>query len=179
MKLKKNIFRTAAVLLTVIAGFFLFFNDDSRGIASAAPAAGAFIQASNFKVEIDGVQVSGISKISGLQSESEVIEYKDGEDKVIKHRPGRTKYSNLVITREMSAGENTFRKWRQLVIDGSTERKSGSIVYLDKAGKEISRYTYHEAWPCRYTIFNSDDGKLMEEVELVLDKGWDGSIKGN
>ena len=53
----------------------------------------------NFKVEIEGVTQGAFKNVEGLDSETEVVEFQDGEDIVLRKRPGRTKYSNLTLKR--------------------------------------------------------------------------------
>ena len=51
----------------------------------------------NFRVEIEGITVAAFRNVEGLESETEVIEYQDGDDIYLRKRPGRTKYSNIVL----------------------------------------------------------------------------------
>ena len=53
----------------------------------------------NFSVEIENVTVGRFKSVDGLDSETEVIEYQDGDDMILRKRPGRTKYSNVVLKR--------------------------------------------------------------------------------
>src|SRR3989338_11346094 len=53
----------------------------------------------NFKVEIDGLPMSGVLSIDGIKVETEVIEYQDCDDMTRHKRPGRTNYSNITLKR--------------------------------------------------------------------------------
>ena len=53
----------------------------------------------NFSVEIENVTVGRFKSVDGLDSETEVIEYQDGDDLILRKRPGRTKYSNVILKR--------------------------------------------------------------------------------
>ena len=129
------------------------------------------IGAYNFKVEIEGVTTGAFKAVDGLDSETEVIEYQDGEDLTLRKRPGRTKYSNIVLKRGYVNNDELW-KWRKQVIEGKVERKSGSIILLDDAGMEVMRYNFFEAWPCKWKGF-SLDGKgsdvNVEEIELAVE----------
>src|SRR5438552_2038985 len=57
---------------------------------------------SNFKIEIDGILVSGFTDVSGTEAQTDVVEYKDGEDGITHKRPGQPKYGNITLTREFS-----------------------------------------------------------------------------
>jgi len=133
----------------------------------------------NFKVEIDGVTVAAFKGVDGLDSETEVVEYQDGDDLKLRKRPGRTKYSNIVLKRGYVSTEELWF-WRKHVMDGKVQRKSGSIVLCNDNGAEVMRYNFFEAWPCKWKGF-SLDGKgadvVVEEIELAVE--WIERIAGS
>jgi phage tail-like protein len=126
----------------------------------------------NFKVEIEGVTVGAFKNVEGLDSETEVIEYQDGDDIIARKRPGRTKYSNVTLKRGYINTDELW-KWRKKVIEGKVERKSGSVILCADDGSEICRYNFFEAWPSKWKGFTLD-GKggdvTVEEVELAVEK---------
>ncbi|MCX8208003.1 MAG: phage tail protein [Methanothrix sp.] len=126
----------------------------------------------NFKVEIEGVTQGAFRNVEGLDSETEVIEFQDGDDIILRKRPGRTKYSNIVLKRGYVASDELWQ-WRKKVIEGKVERKSGSIILCADDGSEITRYNFFEAWPCKWKGFTLD-GKgndvTVEELELAVEK---------
>ena len=64
-------------------------------------------------------------------------------------------------------------KWRQTVIDGQTQRKSGSIVLLDESGAEKLRWNFSNAWPSRWTgpSFNATDTAVaVETLEITIEE---------
>jgi phage tail-like protein len=126
----------------------------------------------NFKVEIEGVTVGAFRNVEGLDSETEVVEYQDGDDIILRKRPGRTKYTNLTFKRGYVNTDELWQ-WRKKVIEGKVERKSGSVILCADDGSEIMRYNFFEAWPCKWKGF-SLDGKgndvTVEEVEMAVEK---------
>lgn len=127
----------------------------------------------NFVVEIEGVTVGRFKAVEGLDSETEVIEYQDGDDLTLRKRPGRTKYSNVTLKRGyMDEGQDELWIWRKKVIEGKVERKSGSVILQNDHGKNIVRYNFFEAWPCKWKGWDLD-GKgtdvVTEEVELAVE----------
>jgi phage tail-like protein len=126
----------------------------------------------NFKVEIEGVTVGAFRNVEGLDSETEIIEFQDGDDIVLRKRPGRTKYSNVTLKRGYINTDELWM-WRKKVIDGVVERKSGSIILCSDDGGEVMRYNFYEGWPCKWKGF-SLDGKgtdvNVEEIELAVEK---------
>jgi phage tail-like protein len=126
----------------------------------------------NFKVEVEGVTVGAFRNVEGLDSETEVVEYQDGDDIILRKRPGRTKYSNLTFKRGYVNTDELWQ-WRKKVIEGKVERKSGSVILCADDGTEVMRYNFFEAWPCKWKGF-SLDGKgndvTVEEVEMAVEK---------
>jgi phage tail-like protein len=126
----------------------------------------------NFKVEIEGVTVGAFRNVEGLDSETEIVEFQDGDDITLRKRPGRTKYSNIVLKRGYINTDELW-VWRKKVIDGVVERKSGSVILCGDDGGEVMRYNFYEGWPCKWKGF-SLDGKgtdvNIEELELAVEK---------
>jgi phage tail-like protein len=126
----------------------------------------------NFKVEIEGVTTGAFRNVEGLDSETEVVEYQDGDDLILRKRPGRTKYSNVTLKRGYVNTDELWQ-WRKKVIEGKVERKSGSIILCADDGTEVMRYNFFEAWPSKWKGFTLD-GKgtdvNVEELELVAEK---------
>ena len=126
----------------------------------------------NFKVEVEGVTQGAFRNVEGLDSETEIVEYQDGEDIILRKRPGRTKYSNVTLKRGYINTDELW-EWRKKVIEGTVERKSGSVILCGDDGEEIMRYNFFEAWPSKWKGFTLD-GKggdvNVEEVELAVEK---------
>ena len=128
----------------------------------------------NFSVEIENVTVGRFKSVDGLDSETEIVEYQDGDDLILRKRPGRTKYSNVVLKRGYAdKSMEELWQWRKSVMDGKVERKSGSVVLQNDHAKEICRYNFFHAWPCKWKGWDLD-GKgtdvAVEEIELAVEE---------
>jgi len=126
----------------------------------------------NFKVEIEGVTQAAFKNVEGLDAETEIIEFQDGDDIVLRKRPGRTKYSNIVLKRGYVSSDELW-KWRETVIKGKVERKSGSIILCNDNGAEVMRYNFFEAWPCKWkgmTLDGKGTDVAVEEIELAVER---------
>src|SRR5437762_12908604 len=88
----------------------------------------------NFTIEIDGVTKAGFSEVSGLSTDTNVIEYREGMEPqgTTRKLPGLMKYANIVLKRGWTK-DKALWEWRKKVIDGKTQRTSGSVVLLDEA----------------------------------------------
>ncbi len=133
----------------------------------------------NFLLEIQGVIndtktiVGGFKSVSGMDSETEVIEFKQGNDTVVRKKPGRTTYANIVLERGYTATDDLWT-WRKNIEDGKIDRRSGSIIVLDQDGQsEVARYNFYEGWPSKWYVpdMNSDtSGMAIEKIEICIEK---------
>lgn len=106
----------------------------------------------NFLVEIDGIAKAGFSEVTGLNTETNVIEYREGTDAITPRKlPGLTKNSNITLKRGASLDKDLFT-WRKTVLDGDIRRANVSIVLLDEKKTEVVRWNLVEAWPSKYVV---------------------------
>src|SRR5689334_22344118 len=105
----------------------------------------------NFIVQIDGINVAAFSEVSGLSTDTNIIEYRDGNEKVgtVRKLPGLMKYANLVLKRGWTASKDLW-VWRKTVIDGKTVRHSGAIVLLDESRSPALTWNFREGWPSKW-----------------------------
>ncbi len=104
----------------------------------------------SFLVEIDGVTSAGFAEVGGLSTETEIIEYRNGnEPTTVRKLPGLTKYANVVLKRGITR-DSSLWDWRKTVIDGQLERRAVQIRLLDEARQPVVRFTLLEAWPVTY-----------------------------
>jgi phage tail-like protein len=124
----------------------------------------------NFLLEIDGVATAGFTEVSGLSTETSVIEYREGSDRSPTRKlPGITKYSNITLKRGITKDRSLWQ-WRKMVMDGATQRKNGSVVLLDESRQEVARWNFHDAWPCKWegSSLNAKSSEVaIETLELA------------
>jgi phage tail-like protein len=102
-----------------------------------------------FRVEIDGLTAASFSEVSGLDSETAVVEYRTGTDPNFARKlPGLTKYPNIVLKRGITQDAELW-KWRQQIVEGNIERRNGIIVLLDDSGQDQVRWSFRNGWPCK------------------------------
>jgi phage tail-like protein len=127
----------------------------------------------NFLVEIDGVTVAGFSECTGLSTESDVIEYREGKEPItVRKLPGLDKYTNIVLKRGYTTSKELWT-WRKQTIDGQTARKSGSIVLQDESKKEALRWNFREGWPKKWDgpAFNAKTNEVAIEMLEIAHEG--------
>ena len=133
----------------------------------------------HFLLEIQGVIsdnkiiVGGFKSVSGMDSETEIIEFKQGNDLIVRKKPGRTTYSNIVLERGYTATDDLWQ-WRKNIEDGKIDRRAGSIIILDQDGQtEVARYNFYEGWPTKWNVpeLDSDSSSMaIEKIEIAIEK---------
>ena len=133
----------------------------------------------NFLLEIGGITpdqrtlVGGFKSMSGMDSSTEIIEFKQGNDMIVRKKPGRTTYSNIVLERGYTATDDLWL-WRKNIEDGLIDRCSGTITVLDHDGDTIvAEYNFYEGWPCKWYVpeLDSDSsGMAIEKIEIAVEK---------
>jgi phage tail-like protein len=101
----------------------------------------------NFLIDIDGVEVAGFSECSGLTTDTDAIDYREGADPQLNVRKlsGLRKYTNVVLKRGYTK-DDALWNWRKDIINGKVERKSGSITLLDEQRTPVLRWKFREGW---------------------------------
>jgi phage tail-like protein len=124
----------------------------------------------NFHVEIDGISRGAFQEVSGLDSTVDVVEHREGGWNTTPHKfPGQTKHANIVLKHGM-ASDRELVDWHQGVVQGTIDRRNGSVILLDRKGSEVARWNFVRAWPTKYTgpSFNAESSDIaIETVELV------------
>ena len=123
----------------------------------------------NFLVEIDDVTVAGFVEASGLDSETEVIEYREGNsDAAVRKLPGLKKFANITLKRGYTDSTELW-EWRKTVLDGQTDRRTGFIVLLNEAREPVIRWKFSEGWPAalRGPILNAATSDVAIETLVI------------
>ena len=114
------------------------------------------------------MQIGGVHTITGLQSETEIIEYKDGEDGTMHTRPGNHKPGKMTVTKDWS-NTSEWYQWRKTVLDGKVDRRSVSIIFHNDAGEESGRIHLNNALPTHWDGPNlnaKSSGHATEKLEI-------------
>ncbi len=126
----------------------------------------------NFLVEIDGLSVAGFSEVSGLTTEQDIIEYREGSDtQTVRKIPGLRKYGNITLKRGFTQNRELW-EWRKTTIDGVTERKSGAIILLDEARNEALRWQFSQGWISKWegpALNATANEAAIESMEVAVE----------
>jgi phage tail-like protein len=134
-----------------------------------------YYRAFQFSVEIEGIQQARFQEVGGIDSTTDVIEYREGGDFLGPHRlPGQKKHSNLSLKRGYTDNTELW-KWYELVMNGKLDkvRKNISVVQHDMDGTEKMRWNLYDAFPVKYTAaaFNAKGNDLsIEALEIAYER---------
>ena len=126
----------------------------------------------HFLVLVGDLEI-GFCEVSGLTSESEVVERREGDRREVQKTAGAVHYDTLVLRRALTRSKDLYL-WRQAIIDGKDDRRPVQILQLPAPrAKPVNRWGFKDCWPCRWSgpEFDSQFGGLaFEEVELCYDR---------
>ena len=136
-----------------------------------------------FCVEIDGVASSGFNEITGMEIETDVIEYREGCDGSTPRKfRGLTKYSDITLKRGMSSDLDAWNLQRRtfdaftgaLGFANPAYRFDMYIIQQDMSGAEVRVWKVEKAWVSKYTItdFSGDGSEVAMEEITVANEGW-------
>lgn len=121
----------------------------------------------------------GFTEVSGLDFETEVIEYREGNSKKYNKskQPGLTKFANVTLKRGTFEGDFAyFKEWQKTYYfqegnkTGSRFRRTVTIKLLNEEHKPIITWTLLNAWPSKVqsTDLKADANEVaIETMELV------------
>jgi len=101
----------------------------------------------NFRVEIDNIKVGSFSEVSGLSSDGDIVEYRNGDDKKLHVSKviGRPKFGNIVMKRGITDNRELW-DWRANIINGIPDRRNGAIILMDEQRNDVMRWEFEAGW---------------------------------
>jgi phage tail-like protein len=125
----------------------------------------------HFSVEWGGSNIS-FTEVSGLAIGVEPIDFKEGSSPVnsSKKLPGRLKYSNVILTRGMSRGDNELYNWLKTIQHNAVERRDLVISLLNESHERIIAWKLKNAFPVQvsWSDLNANANEpAIESIELT------------
>jgi phage tail-like protein len=128
--------------------------------------------------------VAAVSKVGSLKRSSDVIEYKQGGDAIIRKGLGRTKYDPIMLERGVTHDAD-FEVWAnaaQILDKGAASqslknlRKEVRIDLLNEEGQPVMRYIVHRCWVSEFQALpDLDAGANAVAIEHIKleNEGWE------
>lgn len=125
----------------------------------------------NFRVEIDGLTVGSFSECSGLSSDGDAIDYREGTDVplTVRKLPGLRKYANIMLKRGYTQNRDLWN-WYRNVVNGVSDRRNGSIILMDEERRDVLRWNFENGWPNKIEApsFKASGNEIaIESIEIV------------
>lgn len=129
-----------------------------------------------FSLELMGMVNGFFTEVSGLGSESDVIEHKLMTEigvEIIRKIPGRKKWNDLTLKRGITRNMDIWI-WRKMVTDGLVDaaRVSGSVHLHDQMGVIVATWIMNDVWPTKVsgpTIKADDNSIAIEELTITYE----------
>ncbi len=138
-----------------------------------------------FRLKWQGRDVAGIEAIGGLDCTTDVVEYREGGNPIVRHEPGRTKYSPLMLEWGL-VDDPEFEQWlnsvRRLGADPPDAaslkgiRRDVRIELFDEAGRTVLAYDVFRCWPSALRMLPALDARTLTiPVRLIRleNDGWE------
>lgn len=111
------------------------------------------IQQFRFRIEIEGISELGFTRMSGLEDEIEVAEYREGGFDTTHKLPGLETTGVVTLERGATRDLQLYEWYRDSLCRNNTQdfRKTVTIIETDCAGNEIRRHVLYEAWASKFT----------------------------
>lgn len=132
-----------------------------------------------FVMEIQGFDSAGFRDISGLKANVGLVEHWEGGRMTAYKEAGRVTFDNLTCTRGVTIDQDAyawFKDVARLAADAGDVtpeyKRDCSIVQYARNGKELRRWTVHQAFPVVFEAGswdNTTDEAVIETLELAYD----------
>ena len=132
----------------------------------------ADFQGSFFSLQVDKVEIAFFTGCSGLGLEFDVINFKQGDGaKVVQvKRPGKPKYSEVVLKRGFTSSTKLYDWFDEVVkAKDATPYKTASIVIFDRNATEVARFNLEACWPSKLSVSDLQSGSdevMVEEITM-------------
>ena len=135
-----------------------------------------------FRVKWDNKYVAGVSRVSGLERTTEVVEHREGGDPSTSRKsPGLTQFAPITLERGLTQ-DSAFEDWANLVWKLGSQmslkefRKDIIIELYNEAGQLVRAYHVFRCWPSEYQALSDLDANaatvLIEHLTLQ-NEGWE------
>lgn len=125
----------------------------------------------HFQVKWD-TTVMRFQEVSGLDTETQSIEYRHGDNPVFStmKMPGIKKFGNITMKKGIFKSDNKFWDWYNQIKMNTIKRVPVTISLLDEAGGATMTWTLANAWPTKITgtDLKADGNEVaIESIEIA------------
>lgn len=127
-----------------------------------------------FSVELGDDDTVAFQEVDGLESETQIIEYRHGNSKVFAplKMPGLQQSGNVTLRKGIFVNDDRFWKWYQEIQLNTVERRTVLVSLLDEEGDPKMKWELHNAWATKITgtDLKSDGNEVaVESIEVAYE----------
>ncbi|CAM3704394.1 T4-like virus tail tube protein gp19 [Vibrio aerogenes CECT 7868] len=131
-----------------------------------------------FTVVIDNnTDDSAFQEVSGIESQIETEEYREGGNNLVYYLPKAIKHSNLSLKRGIAGADSALVKWCQGIMESQLSKpvqpKTVSVRLLNEKGAPCCVWVFYNAYPIKWKVdgFQATKNEVaIEEVELCYSR---------
>ncbi|WP_321842530.1 phage tail protein [Paraburkholderia bannensis] len=125
-----------------------------------------------FSLDIGDLQTSAFQEVTGLDVETEVIEYRDNNSRQFStvKMPGISKVGNVTLKKGIFVKDNKFWEWFEQIEMKTIKRAPAVIKLLDEMGNSTMVWTLTNAFPVKITgtdLKSDGDAVAVETLEIA------------
>jgi hypothetical protein len=119
------------------------------------------------ELEIEGFPPVILSEVPLISNETEVVEVRDEKDVIISKKPGKTRYTNIVLVIDLDVFPEQLLNWRQEIAEGIFTKRWGMVAIKERqTGKVKIQHIFYEGWPSKLTyVFTG--GRFYVHCEIA------------
>lgn len=119
-----------------------------------------------FSVRLGEDMSVSFAEVSGLDTETQVIEYRHGDSPVFSpiKMPGLAKVGNVTLRKGIFVNDNRFWDWYREIKMNTISRRTVVINLLNENGEPKMTWTLNQAWPTK--IIGTDLESQANEVAI-------------
>lgn len=123
-----------------------------------------------FSVDIGDFTDLPFQEVSGLDVETEAIEYRHGNSSVMSaiKMPGMFKFSDVTFKKGVFDGDNQFYEWISSISLNTFERVTITIRLLDEDGAPSMTWTLLNAFPLKVTPTDMNSQSSEAGIETIV-----------
>jgi phage tail-like protein len=123
-----------------------------------------FISSYTLRMDIDGENRGYFHHMNEIGSYTEVVEYQDGEDRILRKRPGQT-HSPDIELKCFARPDSFIADWFQGVLDSRVVRHNVQLSLIDAHGRVVDRWQMLHCWPA---VVRYDHEARLDTVVMTI-----------